>query len=236
VRDHPEISDYVTRLRFDGPRTVTSIVVRPLLQQGQLVMRGASLIDERTGGFQSLVISGRGRFRLVHSGDVKIYENLDVLPRAFVVPSARAFADDATALAAMKDTTFDPAKVVVLNGTPAPAQQDDTPGAPGEASIVQYEPERVVVETNSTGAGWLVLTDAWYPGWRAHVDSQPADLMRADMLFRAVPVPAGRHRVEFIYDPTSFRIGAGIGVAALIGCVAILWLWPPPRARSNRPR
>ena len=88
MRDHPEVNDYVTRLRFDGPRVVTSVVVRPLLTQGQIVVRGASLMDERTGGFQSLVISGRGRFRLVHSGDVKIYENLDALPRAFVVPQA----------------------------------------------------------------------------------------------------------------------------------------------------
>lgn len=237
VRDHPEITDYVTRLRFAGPRTVTSIVVRPLLQQGQLVMRSASLIDERTGSFQSLVISGRGRFRLVHSGDVKIYENLDVLPRVFVVPTARAFADDATALAAMKDATFDPAKIVVLNGTPVPAKLDDASGAPGKASIVQYEPERVVVETNNTSAGWLVLTDAWYPGWRAQVDGQPVDLMRADVLFRAAPVPAGRHRVEFIYNPTSFWIGVGISAATLIGCLAILWLWPPPpRPQSNKLR
>lgn len=232
VRDHPEISDYVTRLRFASPRTVTSIVVRPVLQQGQLVMRGASLIDERTGSFQSLVLSGRGRFRLVHSGDVKIYENLDVLPRAFVVSSARTFADDATALAAMKDATFDPAHMVILNGTPAPAQQDNTPGAPGEASILQYEPERVAVEIDSPGQGWLVLTDAWYPGWRAQVDGRPADLMRADMLFRAVPIPAGRHQVEFIYDPASFRIGVGVSVATLFGCIAILWLWR--KSRSNK--
>jgi hypothetical protein len=59
VRDHPEFNDYVTRLRFDGPRVVASIVVRPLLTSGQIVVRSASLIDERTGGFQSLVISGR---------------------------------------------------------------------------------------------------------------------------------------------------------------------------------
>jgi Bacterial membrane protein YfhO len=235
VRDHPEITDYVTRLRFDKPRTVTSVVVRPLLQQGQLVMRGASLIDEQTGGFQSLVISGRGRFRLVHSGDVKIYENLDVLPRALVVPTARAFADDATALAAMKDATFDPAKIVVMNGTPDPTKQNDASGALGEASIMQYEPERVIVETNSPGQAWLVLADAWYPGWRAQVDGRPADLMRADMLFRAVPVPAGRHWVEIIYDPASFRTGVVISMAAMIGCIAILWLWPF-KSQSNKPR
>ncbi len=227
VRDHPEFNDYVTRLRFDGPRMVTSAVVRPLLAQGQIVVRGASLIDERTGGFQSLVISGRGRFQLVHSGDVKIYENLDWLrvPRAFIVPGARATADDASALAAMNNDSFDPAKVVVLNVTQAQVGQDDTQGVHYQAAVLSYQPERVVVETNGENAGWLVLTDAWYPGWCAKVDGAPIEIVRADVLFRAVSVPAGSHRVEFTYEPSSFRIGAGISAATLIGCIAILWLW-----------
>jgi len=189
VRDHPEFNDYVTRLRFDRSRVVTSVVVRPLLTQGQIVVRGASLIDERTGGFQSLVISGRGRFRLVHSGDVKIYENLDALPRAFIVPGARAFTDDTAALAAMNDAAFDPTQIVALSGTQI--GQAGAPSVSYTANILSYEPERVVVETSGASAGWLVLTDAWYPGWRATVDGAPVEIARADVLFRAVPLPAG---------------------------------------------
>ncbi|NLE99481.1 MAG: hypothetical protein GX601_00740, partial [Anaerolineales bacterium] len=78
----PEGADYVARLRWDTPATPTEIRIRAVLAEGELVLRGASLIDERTGGFQSLVLSDRGRFRLAHSGDVKVYENLDVMPRA----------------------------------------------------------------------------------------------------------------------------------------------------------
>jgi hypothetical protein len=197
------------------------------LTQGQIVVRGASLIDERTRSFQSLVISGRGRFRLVHSGDVKIYENLDSLsvPRAFLVSQARVTADDATALAAMNDTTFDPASVVVLNGTQVQAGQNDTPRATYRADILSYEPEQVVIETEGDREGWLVLTDAWYPGWRATVDGAPADIARADVLFRAVPVPAGRHRVEFVYDPVLFQAGLVISLTVAAVCVA-LWLRP----------
>jgi hypothetical protein len=223
VRDHPEFNDYVTRLRFDGPRVVTSVILRPLLTQGQIVVRGVSLIDERTRGFQSLVISGRGCFRLVHSGDVKIYENLDIMPRAFLVPHARVVADDATALTMMKDATFDPASVVVLNGTQIQARQDDTQSATYKANILSYEPERVVIETEENREGWLVLTDAWYPGWRARVDGVPVEIARADLLFRAVPVPAGRHRVEFVYDPPPFQAGVAISLMAAAVCVA-LWL------------
>jgi hypothetical protein len=223
VRDHPEVNDYVTRLRFDGPHVVTSVAVRPLLAQGQIVVRGASLVDERTRAFQSLVISGRGHFRLVHSGDVKIYENLDALPRAFVVPQMMAVADDAAALTAMNDSTFDPAKVVVLNGTTG-VEHAQAANLSYEANITSYDPDRVVVETTEEGDGWLVLTDAWYPGWRATVDGAPAEIMRADVLFRGVRVPAGRHRVEFTYAPMSFLVGAGMSVVALVGCaMAVGW-------------
>jgi hypothetical protein len=74
----PEGNDYVTRLQWQQPVTPATIVVRATLPEGELVVRGVSLIDERTGGFQALVLSDRGHFRLAHSGDVKIYENLDV--------------------------------------------------------------------------------------------------------------------------------------------------------------
>ncbi len=224
VRDHPEFNDYVTRLQFGEPRVVTSVTVRPLMTSGQIVMRGASLIDERTGGFQSLVISGRGRFRLVHSGDVKIYENLDALPRAFMVAQTVSAPDDATALAAMRATSFDLAQTAVLKGSQSNVGQAATRSVPYETRIVTYEPERVVVETNGAGAGWLVLTDAWYPGWRATVDGQPVEIARADILFRAVPVPAGRHRVEFEFAPASPWVGLGISVVTLTGCALALWL------------
>lgn len=219
VRDHPEFNDYVTRLQFDEPRVVTSVTVRPLMTSGQIVVRGASLIDERTGGFQSLVISGRGRFRLVHSGDVKIYENLDVLPRAFMVAQTVSVPNDATALAMMLAPSFDPAQTVVLNGSQSNVGQAATRSVPHDTRIVSYDPERVVAETNAEGAGWLVLTDAWYPGWRATVDGQPVEIARADILFRAVPVPAGRHRVEFQFAPVSRWLGTAISLVTLLGCV-----------------
>jgi hypothetical protein len=223
VRDHPEVNDYVTRLRFDGPRVVTSVVVRPLLAQGQIIVRGASLVDERTGGFQSLVISGRGPFQLVHSGDVKIYENLDALPRAFLVPSAMGAASDTAALSAMNGPAFDPAETVVLMGAQAKVGHAQVGNLSYKADIVSYEPERVVVETTGASDGWLVLTDAWYPGWRATVDGASVEITRADVLFRAVPIPAGRHRIQFVYSPISFRIGVGISLVALVGCAVALW-------------
>jgi hypothetical protein len=71
------------------------------------------------------------------------------------------------------------------------------------ARIVAWRPDRVDVEVDSTEPGVLVLHDAFYPGWFVEVDGQPARMLRANVLFRAVEVSEGRHRVVFTYAPFS---------------------------------
>jgi hypothetical protein len=227
----PEGNDYVTRLRWEDPAAPVSIVVRAVLPEGELVVRGVSLMDERTGGFQSLVLSDRGRFRLAHSGDVKIYENLDVLERAFLVRKAAVAADDEEALALMRDEAFDPAAEVVLAdvgnpGRGAPTWSADT------VRVARYAPERVEIEVQAETPGYLVLTDAWYPGWQATVDGEPATVRRADLLFRAVAVDEGRHRVVFTFRPASLSVGAGVSLVGLI-CLAIVVLHALSKARRG---
>jgi uncharacterized membrane protein YfhO len=81
-----------------------------------------------------------------------------------------------------------------------------------------------VISANLSEEGYLVLTDAHYPGWRALTDGLEMPIYRADLLFRAVYLPAGQHRVEFVYDPLSFKLGAAISLTALLGLVVgIAW-------------
>ena len=225
----PEGNDYVARLRWSEPAVPAAILVRAALPQGELVVRGMSLIDERTSSFQSLVLSDRGRFRLVHSGDVKIYENLDVQPRAFLVHEAAA-AGDLEALARMQSPTFDPAAEVILSASGSP----DGKPASGEESarVTHYAPEHVEVEVKAQSPGYLILTDAIYPGWEATVDGASAPIRRADLLFRAVAVDAGSHRVIFTFRPASLYIGAGVSLAGLI--VLIVGVLLVARAQRNR--
>ncbi len=235
----PEGNDYVTRLRWQEPAAPTAVVVRATLPEGELLVRGVSLIDERTGGFQALVLSDRGRFRLAHSGDVKIYENLDVLPRAFLVHQAVAAPDDEAALALMQAPAFDPAAELVLSeveGVVLAASDggDSSAGldcsarcfsvgrrGPEAVRIVSYGPESVEIEVELAAPGYLVLTDAWYPGWGATVNGEPALIYRADVLFRAVAVDAGPHRVVFTFRPVSLRIGAGVSLAGLVVLIVV---------------
>jgi uncharacterized membrane protein YfhO len=80
--------------------------------------------------------------------------------------------------------------------------------------------------------GYLVLTDAYYPGWAATVDGQPTEIERADITFRAVKVPAGQHRVEMYYQPPSFAIGAAISIGAVVA-LAAAWFIIRHRNRSR---
>jgi hypothetical protein len=230
VADGSGDGDRVTRLDWGQVATPSAVSVRGAWQAGEVVIRGLSLIDERTATFQPLVLSDSGRYRLVHSGDVKIYENLAVLPRAFFVPQAIAVPDDETALGVMRDPDFDPGATIVV------ARDDATGGAsriePGsatgidvtgqaEAELLIYEPEHVVATVVAPTDGWLLLSDAWYPGWEATVDGQPVAVERADVLFRAVAVPAGQHRVEWVYRPVSLRLGATLSLGALV--LVLVW-------------
>ncbi len=72
----------------------------------------------------------------------------------------------------------------------------------GVARIVSYENTRVVVEAEAPpGGGWLVLNDVWHPWWFVYVDGVEAPLLRANVMFRAVDAPEGRHTIEFRFEP-----------------------------------
>ncbi|MCP4543689.1 MAG: YfhO family protein [Chloroflexi bacterium] len=214
----PEGNDYVTRLRWPEPSYPIRIAIQATLPEGELVIRGVSLIDERTGGFQALVLSDQNRLRLTHSGDVKIYENLDVLPRAFLVRQQNAIvAADELALRLMQAQAFDPSTKVVL-ASDANTRQDDGQSLGNEDSVLMmhYAAERVEIEVKAQAPSYLILTDAWYPSWEATVDGEPVDIHRADLLFRAVAVDAGSHRVVFSFRPKSVWIGANASLAVMV--------------------
>ena len=84
-----------------------------------------------------------------------------------------------------------------------------------------YGDERVDVDTDRRRArSLLVLTDSWFPGWKATVDGHDVPIERVDYLIRGVPVPAGAHRVEFRYEPASWRAGWIVSLLALIVILA----------------
>ncbi len=210
-------------VRWPTPRTWEA--VRLTDQQAAWTLRGAALIDERSGAFQALTITPGRDWRLIHASDVKIYENQQAPPRAFLVSNAEVIPDDEAALSRMAAPDFDPWQTVIL------AAGEPLESAPGRQQITpqRYEPEQITLQIRSELDAYLVLSEAYYPGWTATLDGSPVPIYRANVLFRAVFVPAGDHRLEMSYTPTSWPgallVGAGAWLALLAG-VAFVWLRP----------
>ena len=164
------------------------------------------------------------RFRQVSSGATSIYENTQALPRTFLVDRylARSDADIARAL---HDGTVDPGGVALLEQQLPPSAAPEPRGdaGAGTAHIRRYEDTLVEIDVDTPVRQLLVLSDAFYPGWRATVDGDSAPIYRAYYALRAVTVPAGRHTVRFTYAPSSLRAGALVSAATLaLGSAVVL--------------
>jgi uncharacterized membrane protein YfhO len=116
------------------------------------------------------------------------------------------------------------ATVLVASPEDSAGIENDCQGeSPGEAVVTSYQPERVSVEVDVRGSGaYLVLLDAWYPGWEASVDGGAAEILRANGLFRAVRVPEGSHTVEFVYRSSPLIVGGVISLVSLLGIAGSL--------------
>ena len=154
----------------------------------------------------------------------------DSLPRAYFASRVCRADSQAGALQRFLSLDSTDGKTVILEG---PEIEEGVGRAdPGAARIVEYESARVVCEVDARTSGYLVLLDSYYPGWRAYLEGKEAEILRANYAFRAVRVPEGKHRVEFVYRPRSFHAGLSLtGFALLIGVVALFW---HPRRRSFR--
>jgi len=163
----------------------------------------------------------RARVEGLFERPIQILEVPQPLPRAFAVDGVRV-ADGDAAFETLADPRFDPATEVVLSaGRPAAAD----PRFVGRCRIIAMKPDRVVIDADLSSAGYVVLTDAWDPGWRARLDGGRVPTLRANVAFRAVAVPAGRHSVEFSYRPMS--AGVGVAAAALALALGGSWLRAP---------
>jgi hypothetical protein len=143
------------------------------------------------------------------------------MPRAYVVGQAWHVEGLEAALAAMRRDDFDPARVVVLEDGSGEYAPGTVTG--GTASILQETERAITITVEARAGGWLVLTDAWYPGWQATLDGESVPLLRANGAFRAVRVPEGRHSVAFTYRPRCIKWGAALSLLGVAVSVALIY-------------
>jgi Bacterial membrane protein YfhO len=157
-----------------------------------------------------------------------------VSSRVFVVPDARVVADTNRQVSMLFEGGWDAKVTALVEREPAAAGIAGSASTQPTAAIVADGANRVVVEAaaGATG-GYLVMLDTYTDDWRVRVDGQPASMVRANGLFRAVRLVTGPHVIEFVYRPRALLVGLGVSVAALLLLIALMG-WPAAALLSGR--
>lgn len=160
--------------------------------------------------------------RTVFLGEqARVLENETALPRAWIVHDARQVRRG-VALQLLATGAVDPRQTALLEEPPPPLGKPSLL-ADESAAVIRYQPENVQVRTNTGAPGLMILSEVYYPAWKAYVDGKPTKLYATDHVLRGIPVPAGAHTVELRYESTAMKVGlaisllfhAGLGVVVL---------------------
>jgi hypothetical protein len=92
-----------------------------------------------------------------------------------------------------------------------------------KVEIISESNNRLRLRVGTTEDSLLVLSDTYYPGWKVFVNGEATKICRANYTCRGVPLNAGAHSVEFVYDPISFKLGAGMTFLGILGCIFFGW-------------
>jgi hypothetical protein len=169
----------------------------------------------------------------------KVLENEEAMPRAWIVHSARQ-AESGEALELLNSGEVDPRETALLEDEPPEIYQAEDPSA-DRASVTEYGADRIELETTTDAPGLLVLSEVYYPAWKAYVDGSPVPVHVAEGLLRSVPVPEGEHTVKLRYESWTLRAGMAISLltaAALTSLVAtaVARRWGRTRKESGNKR
>jgi hypothetical protein len=187
---------------------------RHLHPVGRTLLYGVTLYDHEEDSTSQ--VTREDRYSVAYrDSSVTIYENANAFPRAFVVPEAVLVPDGAAAIARLRDGPLDPRRQVVVESRPVGGAGPFTGTPAADATIVGEGSAMVDLLADAPAGGFLVLTDPYYPGWRAFVDGVDSPILRANYLFRAVALPPGSHEVRFVFAPWSLERGAILSVAGL---------------------
>jgi len=171
---------------------------------------------------------------LLKQNTIKLYRNKSLFKRARLVRDFKVM-DSKEMLLMMIGKDFRPDREVLLEeGPPHPdplprfmdrgrGERDRVRGN-GEVEFISESNNRLSLKVEAKTESILVLSDTFYPGWKVFVNGKEERILRANYNFRAVPLNKGGHRVEFLYDPMSFKLGAAITLVGIFGCIIVAWI------------
>ena len=161
----------------------------------------------------------------------KVYENVDCLPRAWLVSHLTPKPDVDSIRARLLEPDFDPREEALTEGrvdlskesgnasqlighVPSNSSRDGLATSPPRYQAVS--PNRFRVQVTTQEACYLVISQTWYPGWRAAVNGQPQQVVALNGILMGVGIGSGTSNVEFVYRPTHFGWALGLTTFSLL--------------------
>jgi hypothetical protein len=147
-----------------------------------------------------------------------LYKIDRTVPRVYIVGRSTVEKDPKRVLQRLASADFDPRQEVLLDAELGRQQRGSLMAT---ADLIDHKNRSVSIKTSLSDPGILIVADSFYPGWKAYVDGKEEVIRRANLFFRAVPLPSGNHIVEFRYEPRSFAIGFAVTIITLVSIIVI---------------
>ncbi|GAK57009.1 hypothetical protein U27_03973 [Candidatus Vecturithrix granuli] len=164
-----------------------------------------------------------GPYNVVMNADAVLLENSHYLPRAFAVHQAQVLPSKNAIFSTLLDPSFDPREIVLVERE-LPSEflvkrstQQSVSSRLSRVDIIEYRHRIIRLKAEMADDGFLVLSEKYYPGWKAFVDGKQTDIYKANYTFQAIYAPKGSHEIIFTFQPTQFQTGLWITVLTGIG-------------------
>jgi hypothetical protein len=182
-------------------------------------------------GWKKLSFQDPGRLACIYDREIKIYQLPDALPHAAIFSAAEIVDDELALLGKLATASFSPLSKVLFTRFDLPNSTADQvaklrqTGVCRSAKFLRYESERVEIDVSPVAeSSILLLTDNYFPGWRASIDGKEVSLLRGNLCFRALLLPVGAKTVCFQYDSLPFKLGLLVSGLTLLAFLAALAL------------
>ena len=231
---------YYTNLAVE-PKTYVGLELLWKDQPGAIDIKHISLSDEATGYTYPLnandLTSGDPRWQYIETIDnTMVYENRRAMPRAWLVPEVLSAGSkeilETVHTSKLPDgRAFHPESIALVEKPfQYKATQEDSEAL---AVLVGETSSRVEVRTSSKSPQFLVLSDTYYPGWRAYIDSDETEVFQTNYILRGVMVPAGRHVVTFEFKPKTFYLGIIVSLMSGLALAGVCFKVVQTRKRDG---
>jgi hypothetical protein len=168
-------------------------------------------------------------------GTIGLKERPGYLQRAYLVFNTSVARNEEEVRAQLTSPAFDPRKMAIVEDSTYTPITATAPDAPWQVRITGHSINRIGLTVETSREGFLVLSEAYFPGWHATIDGAAVPVYRTNFVSRGMPIPAGTHTVAMVFDPPAFSRGALISVLTLLACCGGIaaGVWNDRRGRQQ---